>query len=85
MVCVTQSKYTISLNIANQSIEELDSWHVVHDNLDEVSGLDSESIHDTIVQPRGEFTMIRFFFDRFMSVFFLVQEFGFQCLSFNKK
>ncbi|THV00134.1 hypothetical protein K435DRAFT_794371 [Dendrothele bispora CBS 962.96] len=38
---------------ADQSIEELDNWHMVHDNLDEVSNLDSGSIHDdTISQPQ---------------------------------
>ncbi|THU81685.1 hypothetical protein K435DRAFT_469882 [Dendrothele bispora CBS 962.96] len=37
----------------DQSIEELDNWHIVHDNLDEVSNLDSGSIHDdTISQPQ---------------------------------
>ncbi|THU79737.1 hypothetical protein K435DRAFT_519550 [Dendrothele bispora CBS 962.96] len=39
---------------ADQSIEELDNWHIVHDNLDDVSSSDSESIHDnTSAQSQG--------------------------------
>ncbi|THU79735.1 hypothetical protein K435DRAFT_519480 [Dendrothele bispora CBS 962.96] len=38
----------------DQSIEELNNWHIVHANLDEVSSLDSESIHeDTSAQSQG--------------------------------
>ncbi|THU81678.1 hypothetical protein K435DRAFT_469818 [Dendrothele bispora CBS 962.96] len=70
----------------DQSIEELDNWHIVHDNLDDGSSSDSESIHDnTSAQSQGEFIMIKFFLHRFMSVFFTLQESGFQCLSLNKK
>ncbi|THU80629.1 hypothetical protein K435DRAFT_939358 [Dendrothele bispora CBS 962.96] len=35
---------------AHQSIEELDNWHIVHDNLNEALGSDSESIHNTAAQ-----------------------------------
>ncbi|THV00140.1 hypothetical protein K435DRAFT_466127 [Dendrothele bispora CBS 962.96] len=39
---------------ADQSMEELENWHIVHDNLDEVLSSETESIHDdTSKQPQG--------------------------------
>ncbi|THV00144.1 hypothetical protein K435DRAFT_466209 [Dendrothele bispora CBS 962.96] len=38
----------------DQSIEELDNWHIVHDNPDEALSSDSESTHDdTSAKPQG--------------------------------
>ncbi|THU84849.1 hypothetical protein K435DRAFT_869874 [Dendrothele bispora CBS 962.96] len=39
-------------NPHDQSIEELDNWHIVHDNLNVALGSDSESIHDTVAQSQ---------------------------------